>query len=67
LHSIASTERGFEGVAFRMEEDSIEFNLKINRSKGSVIISSSKLNKENCTIVMSSLVFLAGMEPKVKL
>ena len=50
---------------FRVEEDSVELDVDVNRGELGIISGSSKLNKRDLTTSMSLLAFLTGVEARV--
>ena len=48
-----------------MKGSSIEFDIQVNSIESDVVISGSSLNSKIGTIVISSLVFLAGVDPSL--
>ena len=66
LNSISSGKGFGKWEVFIMNELSIQVDIQVNLCEGYVIIGCSCLNKAISTIVMSSLVLLAGLAPNVK-
>ena len=66
LNGISSGKGFGKWEVFIMNELSIQVDIQVNLCEGYVIIGCSCLNKAISTIVMSSLVLLAGLAPNVK-